>query len=42
MASSETPPPPTPPEFVTVDELAGILRVNRKTLYEQIQRDQPA
>ncbi len=26
----------SPPEFVTVDEAAAILRINRKTLYEAI------
>ncbi|MCP3099010.1 helix-turn-helix domain-containing protein [Myxococcus sp. K15C18031901] len=29
-----------PPEFLTVDEAAAILRVNRKTLYESIRLGQ--
>jgi excisionase family DNA binding protein len=28
------------PEFLTVDEAAGLLRVNRKTLYESIRLGQ--
>ncbi|PTL79769.1 helix-turn-helix domain-containing protein [Vitiosangium sp. GDMCC 1.1324] len=28
----------TGPEFLTVDEAAALLRVNRKTLYESIRR----
>lgn len=28
---------PTQPEVLTVEELAALLRVNRKTLYEAIQ-----
>lgn len=30
----------TAPEFLTVDEAAALLRVNRKTLYESIRLDQ--
>ncbi len=30
--------PGAPPEFITVDELADLLRVNRKTIYEQFQK----
>ncbi|MFY1824945.1 helix-turn-helix domain-containing protein [Myxococcus fulvus] len=30
----------TPPEFLTVDEAAALLRVNRKTLYEAIRLGQ--
>ena len=29
-----------PPEFLTVDEAADLLRVNRKTLYESIRLGQ--
>ncbi|AKF85846.1 hypothetical protein MFUL124B02_17640 [Myxococcus fulvus 124B02] len=29
-----------PPEFLTVDEAAALLRVNRKTLYEAIRLGQ--
>ncbi|NTX39875.1 helix-turn-helix domain-containing protein [Myxococcus sp. CA033] len=29
-----------PPEFLTVDEAAALLRVNRKTLYESIRLGQ--
>ncbi|NOJ91447.1 helix-turn-helix domain-containing protein [Corallococcus coralloides] len=32
--------PVNPPEFLTVDEAAGLLRVNRKTLYESIRLGQ--
>jgi excisionase family DNA binding protein len=30
------------PEFLSVPEAAEFLRLNRKTLYEQIQRERPA
>ena len=37
-------PAPSPslalPEILTATEVAGLLRVNRKTLYEAVQRDQ--
>ncbi|RKG79235.1 DNA-binding protein [Corallococcus sp. CA049B] len=32
--------PVSPPEFLTVDEAADLLRVNRKTLYESIRLGQ--
>ncbi|CAM3246241.1 Helix-turn-helix domain-containing protein [Corallococcus soli] len=32
--------PANPPEFLTVDEAAALLRVNRKTLYESIRLGQ--
>jgi excisionase family DNA binding protein len=32
----------TAPEFLSVPEAADLLRLNRKTLYEQIQRERPA
>jgi len=32
------PPAPTLPEVLTVDELAALLRLNRKTLYDAIRR----
>ncbi|ADO68723.1 helix-turn-helix domain-containing protein [Stigmatella aurantiaca] len=43
MKVEETMPPeegPQVPEFLTVDEAAALLRVNRKTLYESIRLEQ--
>lgn len=39
-ASNTQPAAPAPPEFLTVDEAAAFLRVNRKTLYEAIRLGQ--
>jgi len=32
----------TAPDFITVDEAARLLRINRKTLYEVIRTQRPA
>jgi excisionase family DNA binding protein len=50
MAASELPPAeaelPTPPppmrSFLTVDEAAELLRINRKTLYEHVATESPS
>jgi excisionase family DNA binding protein len=36
----EPAPPSGPPEFLTADELAALLRVNRKTVYDALTRNQ--
>ena len=33
-------PPPEPPAVLTVDELAALLRVNRKTVYDALARNE--
>jgi excisionase family DNA binding protein len=33
-------PPPEPPSVLTVDELAALLRVNRKTVYDALARNE--
>ncbi|NRD67099.1 helix-turn-helix domain-containing protein [Corallococcus exiguus] len=38
--SEPTPPKESEPSFLTVDEAAELLRVNRKTLYEAIRLGQ--
>jgi excisionase family DNA binding protein len=38
--SDASPPQAELPEFLTVDEAAALLRVNRKTLYESIRLGQ--
>ncbi|MBZ4331073.1 helix-turn-helix domain-containing protein [Corallococcus sp. AS-1-12] len=38
--SAPTPPKESAPSFLTVDEAAELLRVNRKTLYEAIRLGQ--
>ncbi len=40
--ASKHPPAEDPPEILTVEEAAALIRINRKTLYEQIQRERPA
>jgi excisionase family DNA binding protein len=38
LAASSAVPPPSVPSVLTVDELAALLRVNRKTVYEALAR----
>lgn len=41
-ANDETPTSPAPPlpEVLTVEQVAALLRVNRKTVYEMVQRNE--